>query len=285
MLPRGGGTSQCGQTVNESLVIDCSKHLTQIFELDVGERRCTVEPGIVLDDLNRAAQAARPVVPGRCLDRLARHHRRHGGEQFLRRPLAALRHHARQCALDRRRAGRRHARRISARCAPASPTCRPARRCARSRATCSTSARARPTRSRRVSQGAAPRRRLQSRRASRRTRRSTISRTSCSARKARSPSRRAIELKLSPVLGKRAVGACHFGSFYEAMNAAQHLVKLEPDRGRAGRPHHDRARARDRDVPPDAEGIRARRAGGDPAGRVRRGRGRERAPAQGARTP
>ena len=27
-----------------------------------------------------------------------------------------------------------------------------------------------------------------------------------------------IELKLSPVLGKRAVGACHFGSFYEAMN-------------------------------------------------------------------
>src|SRR5882672_5280955 len=37
-----------------------------------------------------------------------------------------------------------------------------------------------------------------------------------------------IELKLSPVLGKRAVGACHFGSFYEAMNAAQHLVKLKP---------------------------------------------------------
>ena len=53
VLPRGGGTSQSGQTVNESLVIDCSKHLTQIYELDVGERRCTVEPGIVLDDLNR----------------------------------------------------------------------------------------------------------------------------------------------------------------------------------------------------------------------------------------
>ena len=53
MLPRGGGTSQSGQTVNESLVIDCSKYLTQIYELDVGERRCTVEPGIVLDDLNR----------------------------------------------------------------------------------------------------------------------------------------------------------------------------------------------------------------------------------------
>src|SRR5207237_5741707 len=38
----------------------------------------------------------------------------------------------------------------------------------------------------------------------------------------------AIEIKLSPVLGKRAVGACHFGSFHEAMAAAQHIVKLAP---------------------------------------------------------
>ena len=38
----------------------------------------------------------------------------------------------------------------------------------------------------------------------------------------------AIELKLSPVLGQRAVGACHFGSFHEAMAAAQHIVKLAP---------------------------------------------------------
>src|SRR3954470_1083189 len=53
VLARGGGTSQSGQTVNESLVIDCSKHLTNIYELDVGERRCVVEPGIVLDNLNR----------------------------------------------------------------------------------------------------------------------------------------------------------------------------------------------------------------------------------------
>src|SRR5215207_1507823 len=43
VLPRGGGTSQSGQTVNESLVVDCSKHLTRIIELDVGERRATVE--------------------------------------------------------------------------------------------------------------------------------------------------------------------------------------------------------------------------------------------------
>ncbi|MBI3704546.1 MAG: 4Fe-4S dicluster domain-containing protein, partial [Rhizobiales bacterium] len=37
-----------------------------------------------------------------------------------------------------------------------------------------------------------------------------------------------IELKLSPLLGRRAVGAVHFGSFYEAMNAAQHIVRLKP---------------------------------------------------------
>jgi FAD/FMN-containing dehydrogenase/Fe-S oxidoreductase len=37
-----------------------------------------------------------------------------------------------------------------------------------------------------------------------------------------------IELKLSPLLGRRAVGAVHFGSFYEAMNAAQSIVHLLP---------------------------------------------------------
>jgi FAD/FMN-containing dehydrogenase/Fe-S oxidoreductase len=53
VLPRGGGTSQSGQTVNHSLVIDCSKYLNRILDLDVAGRRCVVEPGIVLDDLNR----------------------------------------------------------------------------------------------------------------------------------------------------------------------------------------------------------------------------------------
>src|SRR5882762_10204945 len=54
VLPRGGGTSQSGQTVNHSLVVDCSKYLNRVLDLDVAGRRCTVEPGIVLDDLNRA---------------------------------------------------------------------------------------------------------------------------------------------------------------------------------------------------------------------------------------
>lgn len=54
VLPRGGGTSQCGQTVNQSLVIDNSKYFNKILELDVKNRRCVVQPGIVLDELNRA---------------------------------------------------------------------------------------------------------------------------------------------------------------------------------------------------------------------------------------
>ena len=50
---RGGGTSQCGQTINRGLVIDNSKYLSRILSLDVENKRCVVEPGIVLDDLNR----------------------------------------------------------------------------------------------------------------------------------------------------------------------------------------------------------------------------------------
>src|SRR5439155_9351222 len=35
VTPRGGGTSQCGQTVNDGLVVDLSKHLNRILSLDV----------------------------------------------------------------------------------------------------------------------------------------------------------------------------------------------------------------------------------------------------------
>ncbi len=53
IVARGGGTSQCGQTVNTGLVIDYSKYLNKVVSLDVENRRCVVEPGIVLDELNR----------------------------------------------------------------------------------------------------------------------------------------------------------------------------------------------------------------------------------------
>src|SRR5437773_9339103 len=44
VTPRGGGTSQCGQTVNEGIVIDFSKHLNRVVSLDVAGRTCVVEP-------------------------------------------------------------------------------------------------------------------------------------------------------------------------------------------------------------------------------------------------
>src|SRR5687768_8446603 len=52
VLPRGGGTSQCGQTVGEALVIDVSKRLNQILSLDAEARTVVVQPGVVLDQLN-----------------------------------------------------------------------------------------------------------------------------------------------------------------------------------------------------------------------------------------
>jgi len=54
VLPRGGGTSQCGQTVNRALVIDCTKHLRRVLEVDQDQRTAWVEPGLVLSHLNAA---------------------------------------------------------------------------------------------------------------------------------------------------------------------------------------------------------------------------------------
>ena len=53
VLPRGGGTSQVGQTVGTALVMDTTKYLNQIGEFDAAERSIWVEPGLVLDQLNR----------------------------------------------------------------------------------------------------------------------------------------------------------------------------------------------------------------------------------------
>jgi len=52
VLPRGGGTSQCGQTVGEALVVDTSKYLNRVIDFDAETRRVAVEPGLVLDRLN-----------------------------------------------------------------------------------------------------------------------------------------------------------------------------------------------------------------------------------------
>ena len=190
MLPRGGGTSQCGQTVNHSLVIDCSKYLNRILDLDVAGRRCVVEPGIVLDDLNRQLKphglwfpvdistASRATIGGMTATiPAAARSLRYGTTRDNVLSIDAVLADGTQGAF---RPGRG---RIS-------PTCRRTRRCGRSRAICSRigareadEIEARfPKVQRRVGGY-----NLDALRAG--TQRRSISRTSWSARKARSPSR------------------------------------------------------------------------------------------------
>jgi len=52
VLPRGAGTSQCGQTVGEAVVIDTSRHLNKIIDIDPDAKRAIVQPGVVLAELN-----------------------------------------------------------------------------------------------------------------------------------------------------------------------------------------------------------------------------------------
>ena len=57
ILPRGAGTSQCGQTVGAALIIDCSKYLRKVLDVDVHRREATAQPGVVLDHLNAHLRA------------------------------------------------------------------------------------------------------------------------------------------------------------------------------------------------------------------------------------
>jgi FAD/FMN-containing dehydrogenase/Fe-S oxidoreductase len=57
VLPRGAGSSQCGQTVGTALVLDDSKYLNQLVDVDAGSRTALVQPGVVLDALNAKLRA------------------------------------------------------------------------------------------------------------------------------------------------------------------------------------------------------------------------------------
>ena len=219
VTPRGGGTSQCGQTINHSLVIDCSKHLNRIVELDVENRRAVVEPGIVLDNLNRALKphglwfpvdvstASRATIGGMT-----------GNNSCGGRSLRYGNTRENVLSIDAMLADGTAAHFGPLGSQPQNPF---------EQFLLSLGAREAseieqnfPKVQRRVggynldsfvpgkndanlahilvgSEG-------------------TLGFTT------------KVELKLWPVLGKRAVAACHFGSFYEAMNSAQHLVKLKP---------------------------------------------------------
>jgi FAD/FMN-containing dehydrogenase/Fe-S oxidoreductase len=55
LLPRGGGTSLAGQAVARALVLDLSRHMRAIVDIDPATRRAVVQPGVIQETLNRAA--------------------------------------------------------------------------------------------------------------------------------------------------------------------------------------------------------------------------------------
>jgi FAD/FMN-containing dehydrogenase/Fe-S oxidoreductase len=72
VLARGGGTSQCGQCVNVAVVIDTSKYMDHVLEVDAASRTARAEPGVVCDSLRVAAErhgltfAPDPATHSRC---------------------------------------------------------------------------------------------------------------------------------------------------------------------------------------------------------------------------
>ena len=227
VLPRGGGTSQCGQTVNASLVIDCAKYLDRIVELDVENRRCVVEPGIVLDDLNRALKphglwfpvdistASRATIGGMTGNNsCGARSLRYGNTRENVISVNAILADGRAAAFG-----------------PASP----------SLAEFPPSSAMFGIASDLLALGAREADEIVARfpKVQRRVGGYNLD--------ALLPGRNdlnlahiligsegtlgfttKVELKLAPLLGRRAVGACHFGRFYDAMDAAQHIVRLQP---------------------------------------------------------
>jgi len=223
VLARGGGTSQCGQAVNESLVIDCSRHLDRILELDVIGRRCAVEPGIVLDDLNRALKphglwfpvdistASRATIGGMAANNSC-------GARSLR--YGTMRDNV--LSIDAVLADG-----ISAHFGPIAPDLSDVPAALRDLAKDL------------LALGAREATEIEARfpKVQRRvggynldallTNAPNLSHLLVGSEGTLAFSTR-IELKLWPLLGRRAVGACHFGGFYQAMEAARHIVALGP---------------------------------------------------------
>lgn len=227
---RGGGTSQCGQTINSGLIVDCSKHLNKIIDLDVPGRRCTVEPGIVLEELNRqlkphglwfpvdVSTGSRATLGGMtgnnsCGGRSLRYgttrdnviameamladgRQAHFGE--VRSDLSDLpkSHPLKSQFQQLVDIGRREADEVAARVPKVQ------RRVGGYNvdALVAPAGPSSPVNLAHLLIGSE----------------GTLAFTT------------AIELKLWPVMGRRGVGVCHFGSFFRAMDAAQHIVKLKP---------------------------------------------------------
>jgi FAD/FMN-containing dehydrogenase/Fe-S oxidoreductase len=227
VLPRGGGTSQSGQTVNSSLIVDCSKYLDHVIELDVANARCVVEPGIVLDELNRRLKphglwfpvdistASRATVGGMvgnnsCGARSLRYGNTRENVQSIDAVLAdGSRAHFGPIARD------------LSNVPDASPLRPLARDLLALAAAQADEIEARfPKVQRRV--GGYNLDALVPGRNDLNLAHILVGSEGTLAFSTQ------IELKLAPLIGARAVGACHFGSFHQAMDMAQHIVKLGP---------------------------------------------------------
>ena len=223
---RGGGTSQCGQTISSGLIIDGSKHLNRIRSLDVGNRRCTVEPGIVLDDLNRRLKphglwfpvdistASRATVGGMagnnsCGGRSLRYGTMRDNVISISAVLAdGAEMHFGEIAADLSGIGDKRSTALAERLVAIG-----------AREASEIAARF-PKVQRRV--GGYNIDALDPARA-----RVNLAHILVGSEGTLAYST-AIELKLSPLLGRRALGVCHFGSFHAAMDAARHIVRLKP---------------------------------------------------------
>ncbi len=253
VLPRGAGSSQCGQTVGAALVIDPSKHLARIVAFRPrGDDGVGVEPGVVLDPLNACAEAARAVVPGRRQHVGAGDARRHGRQQFLRLALDRLRQHGAQRARDRRHALRRHRGALRPRARDGRGAA--ARRRAPARAARDRRARARRDRAQRA-EGPAARRRLQHRRLLRAERAAVHPRRQRQLRASARRQRRHARLVARAHAEARAAAGAPRARRRQLPDAVQgDGERAAPRRaaavgGRARRPDDDRPRARQPGVP------------------------------------
>ena len=111
---RGGGTSLSGQSIGPGIVVDCSKYLNKILDIDPTARTARVQPGVVLDQLNRAAGRARSAVRSRRRHRQPGQPRRHDRQQLRRRSLHRLRQDHRPRPPPWRRSRRRQPSRVRA---------------------------------------------------------------------------------------------------------------------------------------------------------------------------
>ena len=128
LTSRGAGTSVAGNAVGRGIVLDFSRHLNRVLEVDPEARTAVVEPGTVHAVLQKAVDAARRPLRAGPVDPPALHDRRDDRQQRLRLAVAGLRPHLRQrgrAGAADRGGGEAHHRAVRRSAAPArsSTTC------------------------------------------------------------------------------------------------------------------------------------------------------------------